>query len=118
MSSLREEPGTGQSQRSSEYSLHEFCVRPETARIPLADDRLDVTIEGDDLRLDANLFHEFPDERGGERPPTSTLPPGRVKCPMSGACARRTVRTRPSRNTATGPRAGNYGSLTDHPLRV
>jgi hypothetical protein len=26
---------------------------------PLAHNRLDMPVEGDDLRLDANLFHEF-----------------------------------------------------------
>ena len=34
--------------------------------IPLMRDRLDMPVEGDDFGLDADLFHEFPGERGGE----------------------------------------------------
>src|SRR6202042_2407326 len=35
--------------------------------VPLGDDRLDVPVEGYDLRLDADLFLEFPGERDGHR---------------------------------------------------
>ena len=35
--------------------------------ITLMSDRLDVPVEGDDLGLDADLFHKFAGDRGGER---------------------------------------------------
>jgi hypothetical protein len=35
--------------------------------VPLWDDRLDMPVEGDDLGLDSDLFHELPGKRGGHR---------------------------------------------------
>jgi hypothetical protein len=34
---------------------------------PFTDNRLHMPVEGDDFGFDANFFHEFPGERGGER---------------------------------------------------
>ena len=40
-------------------------MRPYSA--PFGDDRLHMPVEGDDFRLDSDLFHEFARERGGQR---------------------------------------------------
>ena len=90
--------------------------------IALVDDRLDMPIEGDDLRLDADLFHELPGERGGKRLGRLDDAAGQAEWPISGARARRTMSTRPCRKTAAETarigRAGNNGSFIDRPLRT
>ena len=75
--------------------------------------------KGDDLRLDADLLHELPGERGGHcLADLDGAPPGRLKRPSSGASARRTMSTLPFRNTAAETarmgRAGNNRSFMGH----
>ena len=84
-------------------------MRPDT--VAFAADGVDVPVEADDLRADADLLLSSRATAWASVSPTSTTPPGRLKWPISGARARRTIRTCLSRNTAAETarigRAGN-----------
>jgi hypothetical protein len=82
-----------------------------THSVPLGDDRLDMTIEGDDFGLDANFFDEFPSERGGHCLADFDAPAGQAEMAEQWRPRPADDEHLPSRNTAADTarmgRAGN-----------
>jgi hypothetical protein len=73
-------------------------MRPYSA--PFVANRLHMPVKDEDFGFDSNLFHEFPDERGGERLADFDAPARQVEMAKQRRSRPAKMSARPCRNTA------------------